>query len=175
MKITNQTYGKLWTLSRNTESPQVALVTMKQVCLSSLKVLHEEYVVDLMKDLNDKKIPLREVRIMSEKMCRNMQYKKDMRQREYERIIMKWKHEDATKKLRKEKYDSTVEWRKRESILRENGIREKYIEIWKEEKKAQRKMLRKKRRKKVIFLEKKHGKKYNENEVTTTAVEGIER
>ena len=65
---------------------------------------------------------------------------------------MDWKIPDAKRVLREKKAKHTRLWRDEEKVLRELGVRDRFIMIWESEKERAKVFLKKKKDRKVEFI-----------------------
>ena len=65
---------------------------------------------------------------------------------------MDWKIRDAKRVLREKKAKHTKLWREDEKVLRELGVRDRFITIWEKEKSDVKLEMKKKKEKKVEYL-----------------------
>ena len=155
------------TLSSN---PARAFIIMRHVMNTTTRLLRAEYITDLLDELIYQNVPLRSVKVGSEKLCKHLPSK---RASATAMRVMKWKRRDAERALEREKRNNTKVWRESEKALRELGILDTYFtETWEEEKDYQRHQFDKKRRRKVRFLVNKY-RKNKQTQNIPDEVEGI--
>ena len=112
------------------------------------------YVADLLGDLSRKKIPLPSVESLSTRLCLRLP---ERRRTTLINMVMKWKLRDAWAVVRKERYNNTKVWRKKERVLWHEGVKCDFESVWEREKRRHWLFLRRKRKRKVKFLLEKFG------------------
>ena len=135
-----------------------------------MQVIHAEYVFDLMKGLVERNLSLKSVHATCINVSRDLFFKRKEKARELMKITMKWKLEDARKKLKDEKCKNQKQKRMNERILKEQNIYTRFLEVLYDEKSKQRKILKEKRKKKTRFIAREF---YNKNSVYEDVENGI--
>ena len=148
--------AKVYGLSKCSGNPGGTYNAMRRTMLATIKLLKSEYVVDLLRELVKKEIPLREVKRKCEKVCQGLPMKRAW---DISKTVMSWKLIDAKSAMCREKRENTRVWRECERTLKENNIDKEFFAMWEEEKRWVRKELQNKKQKKVSFLKEKYGRK----------------
>ena len=162
--------ARVFRLSKCSGNPGGTYNAMRRAMLTTIKLLKSEYVVDLLRELVNKGIPLREVKRKCEKVCHGLPTK---RAHDLTKTVMSWKLIDAKSALCREKRENTRVWRECEKTLKENKIDTEFFEVWEEEKQWVREVLRTKRHKKVSFLGEKYGRGGERRREVCDNIEGV--
>ena len=141
--------AEAFSLSYTTSNPQRAKNAMRHVMKQTTRLLKANYVVDLIRNLTKRGLPLREVCSITNKLCRGIDGSKP---NVLSGIIMRWKFNDAMKAAKRSKCESTKVWRETEPMLREYGVSHRFNKIWSDEKWRIKKELDSKKMKKIAHL-----------------------
>ena len=168
-KASNAYVNDIKRLSRWSSNPARAFNIMRHVINTTIRLLRAEYVVDLFDELIHRDVPLRSVKVDSDRLCKQLPSR---RSHDTAMRVMRWRRKDAVNVLIHEKKENTKVWRESERLLWELDVLDSYFQIWEEEKDYQRRQFTRKYRRKVDFLTVKYGRKSDRN-VIPDEVEGI--